>query len=129
MRRSSRTSCPQDCSSAPRQAELFFLKGALYTETSTQWLGRDRRRNKAFDGKTGRIGVHGQRSYYLLYQPNNRLDAGLDMAFLENVAKTDENLALVVYCEKLWVHRDQLRAWEREHGKRVRPMIVPFSLK
>jgi len=29
MRRSSRTSCPQDCSSAPRQAELFFLKGAL----------------------------------------------------------------------------------------------------
>ena len=118
-----------------------------YTETSTQWSGSDRRKNKAFDKKIGRIGEYppegppeypqegpraapgNRRSYYLLYQPNAKLDAGLDAEFLKKVAAKDPNRELVVYCEKLWVHREHLRAWEREHGKRIRPMIVPFNLK
>jgi len=101
----------------------------FYTETSTQWPGGDRRKNKAFDKKTGKIGEHGGRSYYLLYQPNEKLDAGLDAEFLSEVAANDPNHELVVYCEKVWVHKDQLRAFTAEHHKRVRPMLVPFSLK
>ncbi len=101
----------------------------FYTETSQQWLGSDRRKNKGFDKKTGRIGEHGKRSYYLLYSPNDKLDAGVDTVFLNDVAANDPNHELVVYAEKIWIHRDQLRAWEREHGKRIRTMIVPFNLK
>lgn len=105
----------------------------FYTETSTQWAGADKRKNKAFDKKTGRIGEHGpdsaRRSYYLLYDPNDKLDAGIDKAFLDKIAAKDPNHELVVYAEKVWVHRDQLRAWERANHKRIRPMLVPFNLK
>lgn len=100
-----------------------------YTETSTEWKGSDRRQNKAFDKGTRKIGERGGRSYYLLYEPNDRLDAGVDATFLKEVAAKDPNAHLVVYAEKVWVHRDQLRAWEHEHGKFIRPMIVPFNLK
>ena len=101
----------------------------FYTETSTEWKGSDRRQNKAFDKATRKIGEHGGRSYYLLYEPNDRLDAGVDATFLKEVAAKDPNAHLVVYAEKVWVHRDQLRAWEHEHGKFIRPMLVPFNLK
>lgn len=101
----------------------------FYTETSTEWKGSDRRQNKAFDKGTRKIGEHGGRSYYLLYEPNDRLDGGVDATFLKNVAAKDPNPHIVVYAEKVWVHRDQLRAWEHEHGKFIRPMIVPFNLK
>jgi adenine-specific DNA-methyltransferase len=101
----------------------------FYTETSHQWPGSDRRKNKAFDKKARKIGEHAGRSYYLLYTPNDTLDSGIDTEFLKNVASKDPNATLVVYSEKIWIHRDQLRAWEHEHGKRVRPMIVPFNLK
>ncbi|MGP1347095.1 MAG: site-specific DNA-methyltransferase [Phycisphaerales bacterium] len=101
----------------------------FYTETSAEWKGSDRRKNKAFDAEARKIGEHGGRSYYLLYEPNDRLDTGIDATFLKEVAAKDPNAHLVVYAEKIWVHRDQLRAWEHEHGKFIRPMIVPFNLK
>ena len=72
---------------------------------------------------------YGGRSYYLLYKPNRKLDAGLDTKFLKNIAAKDHNSELVVYCEKVWVHQHELRAFRHEHGKRIRPMLVPFNLK
>ena len=88
---------------------MILRRYVFYTETSTQWAGGDRRKNKAFDKKTGKIGEHGRSSYYLLYEPNNRLDAGLDAKFLAEVAVHDPNPVVVVYAERVWVHRDQLR--------------------
>jgi len=101
----------------------------FYTETSRDFPGTDRRRNPAWDKRAGRIAQHAGRSYYLLYKPNHRLDWGLDREFLSGVAAKDPNRELVVYCEKVWVHREELRAFTRETGKRIRPMLVPFNLK
>lgn len=65
----------------------------------------------------------------MLYEPNERLDRGLDRAFLKDVAAKDPNRELVVYCEMLSVHVDDLRRFHREHGKKIRHMLVPFNLK
>jgi adenine-specific DNA-methyltransferase len=106
-----------------------IAKYVFYTETSREFPGTTKRQNPAWDKKTGRIGEHGGRSYYLLYEPNEREDRGLDRKFLKNVASQDPNSELVVYCERLAVHQDELRTFRREHGKRIRPMLVPFNLK
>jgi adenine-specific DNA-methyltransferase len=100
-----------------------LAKYIFYTETSKQWqsTGRDRATNK--------IGEHGGTSYYLLYTPNHDADSGLDFPFLKETAAADPNPRLVVYCEKFWMHRDELRLWEIENGKSVRSMIVPYNLK
>ena len=39
------------------------------------------------------------------------------------------NRRIVVYCEKIWVHRDDLAEYEAETKRTVRPMLVPFGLK
>ncbi|MEM7682628.1 MAG: site-specific DNA-methyltransferase [Planctomycetota bacterium] len=101
----------------------------FYTETSQQWLGSDRRTNKAFNKKIGRIGEHQGTSYYLLYRPNQERDWGLDLDFAHAHLKDDPNPQLVVYCEKIALHRDQLRKFADDTGRRVRPMLVPFNLK
>jgi len=101
----------------------------FYTETSREFPGTSKKQNPAWNPKTGRIGEHEGRSYYLLYEPNERLDRGLDRSFLKNVAAHDPNRELVVYCEMLSVHLDELRKFGRENGKKVRHMIVPFNLK
>lgn len=36
---------------------------------------------------------------------------------------------LVIYCEKIWIHPDELRKFEQENGRDIRPMLVPFNLK
>lgn len=100
-----------------------------YTETSREFPGTTKKKNKAWDKKAGRIGEWGGRSYYLLYQPNRRHDMALDRKFLDGVAAKDPNPQLVVYCERVAVHRSELRAFERQSGKRVRTMLVPFELK
>lgn len=100
-----------------------IAKYVFYTETSSQW-------NKAgADTETGKIGEHAGTSYYLLYRPNRKVDWPIDMDFLKTTAKNDSNRILVVYCEKIWLHRDDLREWEQAHKKKVRPMLVPFNLK
>lgn len=37
--------------------------------------------------------------------------------------------SLPYYCEKIWVHRDDLSRFEQETRRTVWPMIVPFNLK
>jgi adenine-specific DNA-methyltransferase len=106
-----------------------IAKYVFYTETSHEFPGTTKKQNPGWDKKSGRIGEHAGRSYYLLYEPNEREDRGLDRAFLNDVASQDPNRELVVYCERLAVHQDELRKFHREHGKRIRHMLVPFNLK
>jgi adenine-specific DNA-methyltransferase len=100
-----------------------FAKYIFYTETSRDF---DR---TGMNEKTGRIGEHGGTSYYLLYTPNDKQDRALDLAWLQAVDKTEKNRNLVVYCEKIWVHRDDLAKYEMDTKRTVRPMLVPFNLK
>jgi len=95
----------------------------FYTETSRDF---DR---KMMNEKTGKIGEHHGTSYYLLYTPDGQEDRRLDMEWLKGLDKTEKNRNLVVYCEKIWVHRDDLARFEQETKRTVRPMIVPFNLK
>ena len=106
-----------------------IAKYVFYTETSHEFPGTTKKQNPAWDKVTGRIGEHAGRSYYLLYEPNEREDRGLDRTILGKIASQDPNRELVVYCERLAVHQDELRKFHREHGKRIRPMLVPFNLK
>ncbi|MBI3945213.1 MAG: site-specific DNA-methyltransferase [Armatimonadetes bacterium] len=95
----------------------------FYTETSRQWD------TSGIDRASGRIGEHAGASYYLLYEPSQQEDRGLDIDFLKRVAAEDRNTRLVVYHEKLWIHRDDLRRWESETGKALRAMQIPFHLR
>lgn len=81
------------------------------------------------DRKSGRIGEHSGTSYYLLYRPNQKADWAMDAEFLRTTAAKDPNNRLVVYAEKIWLHRSALREWEAANGKMVRTMIVPFNLR
>ena len=74
------------------------------------------------DKATGKIGEWKGTSYYLLYSPNRKEDRALDTEFLKNLK--DSNTRKVIYCEKIWVHREDLG----KYGD-VRPMLVPFNLK
>ena len=100
-----------------------IAKYVYYTETSRQWSP------KGINKKTGFIGTHAGRSYYLLYRPNAKSDWALDMEFLREVAAKDEHREIVVYCEKIWAHRSDRSEWEQQSGKRLRAMLVPFNLK
>ena len=88
----------------------------FFTETS-QHLDPEK-----VDEKTGFIGAWKGASYYLLYTPNAKEDRALDVPFLKKLK--DKNPRKVIYCEKVWVHREDLA----EFGD-IRPMLVPFNLK
>lgn len=105
----------------PAYEEL--AKYIFYTETSRDF---DR---KAMNEKSGKIGEHHGTSYYLLYTPDGQQDRRLDMEWLKALDKTEKNRNLVVYCEKKWVHPDDLAKYKVETKRTVRPMIVPFNLK
>jgi adenine-specific DNA-methyltransferase len=105
----------------PAYEEL--AKYIFYTETSQDF---DR---KAMNEKTGKIGEHHGTSYYLLYTPDGHADRRLDMEWLKGLDRVEKNRNLVIYCEKLWIHRDDLAKFEQETKRTVRPMIVPFNLK
>jgi len=100
-----------------------LAKYIFYTETSHEF---DR---KGMNEKTGKIGEHAGTSYYLLYTPEGNHDRAMDLRWLAALDKTEKNRQLVVYCEKIWVHRDDLAKFEAESGRKVRPMLVPFNLK
>lgn len=87
-----------------------------FTETSQTFDA------KKIDEKTGFIGAWQNTSYYLLYSDGKKDARPLDSEFLKSLK--DKNKRKVVYCEKLWMHRDALR----EYGD-IRAMIVPFNLK
>jgi adenine-specific DNA-methyltransferase len=105
----------------PSYAEL--AKYIFYTETSHDFD------KKALNPKTGKIGEYRKTSYYLLYTPNNKEDQALDLKWLKSIEKSEKNRNLVVYCEKIWIHRDDLAKYQKETGRKVRPMLVPFNLK
>jgi hypothetical protein len=100
-----------------------LAKYIFYTETSRDF---DR---KMMNEKTGKIGEHHGTSYYLLYTPDDQEDRRLDMEWLRALDKMEKNRNVVVYCEKKWVHPDDLTKYELETRRTVRPMIVPFNLK
>src|SRR5262249_442057 len=100
-----------------------LAKYIFYTETSDDFDKSD------FDKKSGKIGERAGASYYPLYTPNGKEDGAPDVEWLKTTGKRDKNKKLVVYCEKLWIHRDELANFEKESGKSVRPMLVPFKLK
>ena len=98
-------------------------KYVFYTETSRDFDPQ------SINRETGKIGEHKGASYYLLYTPNETDDQACDLTWLKQVGAADENHKLVVYCEKIWLHQDDVLKYEFEHGKEVRPMLVPFHLK
>jgi adenine-specific DNA-methyltransferase len=100
-----------------------LAKYIFYTETSRDFD------KKAFNTKTGKIGEYRKTSYYLLYTPNNKEDQALSSDWLKSIEKTEKNKNLVIYCEKIWIHRDDLAKYQKETGRKVRPMIIPFNLK
>jgi len=51
------------------------------------------------------------------------------LKWLESLGTREKNHDIVVYCEKVWAHRDDLLKYERENGRQVRAMLVPFHLK
>jgi adenine-specific DNA-methyltransferase len=105
----------------PAYEEL--AKYIFYTETSHEFD------SKAVNAKTGRIGEHKGTAYYLLYTPNAKEDGTLDTVWLKEIGEKEKCRKLVVYCEKLWLHREDLVAWQEKTGRSVRPMLVPFQLK
>ena len=74
------------------------------------------------DRATGKIGEWKGVSYYLLYSPSPKEARALDVEFLKNLS--DRNSRKVIYCEKVWVHREDLSRFGD-----IRPMLVPFNLK
>jgi hypothetical protein len=105
----------------PAYGEL--AKYIFYTETSREFDAA------AVNKKTGRIGEHRGTAYYLLYTADAKRDVALDTAWLKDVADKEDCRKLVVYCEKLWLHRDDLLRWQEATGRTLRPMLVPFNWK
>jgi adenine specific DNA methylase Mod len=104
-------------------AYLELAKYIFYTETSSDFD------KKSINPKSGKIGEHRKTSYYLLYTPNNKEAQALDLKWLKSIETTEKNRNIVVYCEKIWIHRDDLAKYHKDTGRKVRPMIVPFNLK
>lgn len=105
----------------PKYEEL--AKYIFYTETSRDFDA------KKINTKTGKIGENGDASYYLLYSTDHKDGMSLNLGWLNGISKSEKNRNIVVYCEKIWVHRDDLEKFQREMKKSVRPMQVPFNLK
>ena len=87
-----------------------------FTETSQNFEATK------MDKATGKIGEWKNTSYYLLYSANRKEDRALDVTFLKSLK--DKNPRKVIYCEKVWLHREDLAKFGD-----VRPMLVPFNLK
>jgi adenine-specific DNA-methyltransferase len=100
-----------------------LAKYIFYTETSQEFDA------KSMNAKTGKIGEFHGTAYYLLYTPNGKEDRALDLDWLNKIDKSEDSRRLVVYCEKLWLHRDDLAKWQKQTKRTVRPMLVPFNLK
>ncbi len=103
-----------------------LAKYIFYTETSREID------LKKVDEKTGFIGstpAAGGTAYYLLYTPNEKEDRELSTTTLNQIVKKENAKKLVIYCEKIWIHPDELRKFEQENKRDIRPMLVPFNLK
>jgi hypothetical protein len=65
----------------------------------------------------------------LLYTRNHKEDRELSTETLKTLLEQDKNRNWVVYCERIWIHPEELQKFQNDHGKRVRSMLVPFHLK
>lgn len=102
-------------------------KYIFYTETSRDV---DLDKLDPDTGYVGRTDISGGTAYYLLYTPNHKEDRELSTKTLAAIHKREKKAkSLVIYCEKLWMHAEEIRAFTANTGVRVRPMIVPFNLK
>ena len=100
-----------------------LAKYIFYTETSREID------LKKVNAETGFIGSLGPTAFYLLYTPNNKEDRELSTVTLKEILKREKAKSLVIYCEKIWMHPEELRRAEREHNVKLRTMLVPFNLK
>jgi DNA modification methylase len=100
-----------------------LAKYIFYTETSHDCD------LKQVDPESGFIGEIGGKSYYLFYSPNDREDREASLKTLDRILKKDKNRSWVIYTERIWMHQEDLRQFERENGRSVRLMLVPFNLK
>jgi adenine-specific DNA-methyltransferase len=103
-----------------------IAKYVFYTETSREC---DLTKIDEATGFIGSTDTAGGTSYYLFYSPNGREDRELSLESLAQLLKKDKRRTWVIYCERIWLHADQLRKFERQHNRNVRPMLVPFNLK
>jgi adenine-specific DNA-methyltransferase len=101
-------------------------KYVFYTETSREI---DLKKVDAESGFIGATEAAGGTSYYLLYTPNDKAEREMSTSTLKALAKKDNRKNWVIYTERIWIHQDELRRFEQEHGRHVRPMLVPFNLK
>jgi len=104
----------------PAAEEL--AKYIFYTDTSREF------QPKQWNKKTGRIGDHKGTAYYLLYT-GDKEGRSLDTDWLATVGKQEKCKRLVVYCEKIWLHREDREKWEQKTGKLLRAMQLPMGLK
>ncbi len=111
-------------SNPPTYVDL--AKYVFYTETSRDI---DLKKIDEVTGQIGETPVGGGTSYYLLYTPEENASREMSTTTLRELLKTDKNRNWVIYCEKIWIHPDELRKFELDNGKRIRPMLVPIELK
>ncbi len=100
-----------------------LAKYIFYTETNREF------QPKEWQKKTGRIGEHKGTAYYLLYAPAQAEGERLDTEWLKSVGVKEKCKRLVVYCEKIWLHREDREKWEHQSGKSMRAMHLPMGLK
>ena len=100
-----------------------LAKYIFYTETSTEFD------SKGMNEKTGKIGAARRDQLLSPLHAGGESRPGNGSALACALDKAEKNHQLVVYCEKIWVHRDDLAKYEAESGRKVRPMLVPFNLK
>src|SRR5688572_18559296 len=103
-----------------------LAKYIFYTETSQQVD------LKRLDPKAGFIGATeagGGTSYYLFYTPDRDKSLPVGTKELKGLLKRDKRKNWVLYCEKIWIHQDELAVFQRDNGKRIRLMQAPFQLK
>lgn len=81
-------------------------------------------------GCIGRSPAAGGTAYYLLYTPNHKEDRELSTKTLAAIHKREKKARnLVIYCEKIWMHPEEIREFKDKTGVTVRPMLVPFNLR
>jgi adenine-specific DNA-methyltransferase len=103
-----------------------LAKYIFYTHT-----GRDCDLKK-IDEKTGLIGQttsEGGTAFYLFYAPTGKEARELSLLTLREIAKREKAPNWVIYCERLWVHPEELSDFEQDHNVSIKTMLVPFNLR
>jgi adenine-specific DNA-methyltransferase len=103
-----------------------LAKYIYYTETSQQV---DLKKLDPESRFIGAAEAGGGTSYYLHYTPDRTASEPVTTKQLKELLKRDKRKNWVIYCEKIWVHQDDLALFQRENNKRIRLMQVPFQMK